>query len=233
MNLPRAAHLTLVTLVLATACGSDEIVELHRSLPPIVSPQTIILGVGGTQQITASLGGTNLPFVKTATGDSCKARVTTGGLVKAIGPGVTQVSLEFTSGPQSWTTAVPVTVTESAALRLTIQSITSGAAPADLSAVRDTIVVTANVDAGEFAGVELRLAGRYVESQPLLELDPATAGVLPASFVVNTAARDAAGQPMFPNGAQVLEVVGTRRPYAPGCPTGTETVWQSLALANP
>ena len=103
--------------------------------------------------------------------------------------------------------------------------------------MRGTITVVANVDASLLPGrVELALAGRVAEARDLPA--PATSGLQQLAFVVNTAARDqATGQPLYPNGVQLLtlSVTSRRRPAVAGCPEdlGTQTVPLQLTLVNP
>jgi hypothetical protein len=232
----RAAVAGWLALAGTVACGglADPGVT-HGPSPFIVTPTAMMLSPGQTQQVAVLANGRALTPTTLSVADSCVARVSASGLVTAIGPGWTQVRVELSAMGQTYSTTVPVTVGELAVLRLTIHSIWAGSPPqpVDLTAVRGTITVVANVDIATFGSAELRLAGRSVGSQVF----PLESGVpsAPASvgFVVNTAARDSTGQPLYPNGPQTLEVRATRRPYAAGCPGGTGTIQQSLTLANP
>lgn len=225
----------LVPLALA-ACLGDVPAEVPLyPEPPTVSPASVAMAPGGTQALTIT-PAKNARSVSAAVfrsvGDSCVARVSATGVVTGVGPGEAGVQILATQDGTTWTLGVPVTVAEPAVLRLTLQSITSGAPPVAVSptALRGAIVVTANADPSLFEAVELRLAGRTVATQPIATT---AAGTVSLAFPVNTALRDAAGQPLYPNGATTLELRGARRAYAPGCLAGSATVTQNVTIANP
>ncbi|AHG90463.1 hypothetical protein J421_2926 [Gemmatirosa kalamazoonensis] len=225
---------TSLVLLTAIGCGSDEPVVVTKGPSFTVDPTSVRVGIGQTQRVTVhGFGGESIALAFRSA-DSCVAQVTTDGVVLGVGAGITTLNIDVVHGGQRIPVTLPVTVAELAVLRLTIQSITTGSPPTavDLAAVRGLVTVTANVDPTTFATVELRLAGRSVETRPVPQAAP-DAPVAPVVFTVNTAARDAAGAPLYPNGPQQLQLVGTRSPPAPGCAPRTGSIVQALTLANP
>jgi hypothetical protein len=131
----------------------------------------------------------------------------------------------------------PAAVTGPAALRLTIQSLTTGTPPqpVDPAAVRGTVTLTANVGAelvpAAGSRLELRAAGRLV----------AAAVARPAGeyvsvpLTVATDARDAGGARLVPNGPQQWAVslfIGAA-PRAGCSPAHVVTIVQELSVTNP
>jgi hypothetical protein len=210
------------------ACGDHEEVITHGPSPFIVNPQAMQIALGQTQRVTVTAPSTPALSVAFHSADSCVALVAPDGTVTGVGPGMTRVDLQITAGTQMMTTAVPVTVAELAVLRLTIQSITTGSPPAtvDLDAVRGSITVVAFADPSQYASVEMLILGRIVDMRPV----PADGRV---ALTVDTATRDEAGAPLFPNGKQTLVLRGIRRPAAPGCPAQVGVLQQEMTLANP
>jgi uncharacterized protein YjdB len=214
-----------------------------------VSPSSMTLQTGASQQINAS-GTLNARCGEPATplrdfgyrsSDTTIATVSATGLVTARRGGTATVTVFPTIAP-SITQAIPVTVRDPArGPAIGFASITTGDPPVsvDPSAVRGTIVVTANVQAELVATgpvrLELRLAGRTVG---VVQLPAAPLGSIEfarATFTVNTAARDAAGAALYPNGAQTLELAaewGCAGASGP-CTPQTALVQQRLTLANP
>jgi hypothetical protein len=123
---------------------------------------------------------------------------------------------------------------------LVFGAITAGDPPVEVDprALRGTVAVTVNVRSDLVAGpqrVELRLAGRTVGVMQLPTPTPDAPIYRPATFTVNTAARDAAGAALYPNGAQTLELAaewGCAGASGP-CTPQTALVQQRLTLANP
>ena len=212
------------------------VVEPPSSGSPIITPSHINVGVGGSQQVTVVVDGRTVRPTALSIDDSCIARVTPDGLVTGVGPGGTALRLKISMSGQTYGTGVPVTVGGLGPVRLTIQSITTGSPPAavDLTAVRGTVTVTANVDPRSYSSVELRLSGRSLGTQPVTS-DSTSSLMQALSFTVNTAARDVSGAPLFPNGAQSLMLAGTERHLVFACSTasGIDTVQQQITLANP
>ena len=225
---------TSLVLLTAIGCGSDELVVVTKGPSLTVDPTSVRVGLGQTQRVTVhALSGESLALTFRSA-DSCIAQVTADGVVTGVGAGITTLNIDVVQGGQRFPVTLPVTVAELAVLRLTMQSITAGSPPAvvDLAAVRGVVTVTANADPATFATVELRLAGRSVDTRPVPQVAP-EAPVAPVVFTVNTAARDAAGAPLYPNGPQQLQLVGTRLPPAAGCAPRTGAIVQELTLANP
>jgi hypothetical protein len=170
--------------------------------------------------------------------DSCVAYVTPEGRLFGGRHGQATIGVSARGLPDR-VASIATTVRAPAALRVTIQSLTTGtpAAPVDPSAVRGTVTVNANVDASLLpAGLELALGGRLVEARDVPA--PSGGGLVPLAFVVNTAARDTVDEsPLFANGFQylTLTVAPRRRPPVPGCPEelDRQTLRLAVTLANP
>ncbi len=205
-----------------------------------VQPDVVALPWGSTQQlaVTVSLApGTPSSVsrdVRFTSSDTTVATVSATGLVTGLRPGMASITVVPVAAPTiSQTVSVLV---RSLVSHVTIQSVTALDPPGavDLDAVRGRIRVAINLrlDPGlETRRVELWLAGRLAAATD--SVSRAADGLLAtATLDVDTAARDATGARLYPDGAARLEV---RVAFAQGGlpATQTETVLLPLMLANP
>lgn len=233
MQMAHMRRFLLAAVLGATGCGRDATTAVVRSGPAIVTPTSVTLAVGIAQPVQFTLDGQAVTPTSLRVVDSCVARVTAPGVVTGIGPGTTALLATLAAERQEWNVSIPVMVAELATLRLTFASMTSGSPPVavDPSALRGTVTVVVNADPNDYSSVELRLANRSVDTRALTATG--APGVEPVAFTLNTASKDASGSPLFPNGAQSLQALGTRRPPAPGCSTSVDEITQQVTLENP
>jgi len=228
-----ARSFLIVAVLGAIGCGRDASTAVEQNAPLTVTPTSLSLGVGTSQPVQITLVGQAVTPTSTRIADSCVARVTPSGVVTGVGPGTTTLLMTLAARGQQWNASIPVTVSELATLRLTFQSITTGSPPVavDPNALRGTVTAVVNADPSMYASVELRLANRPVDTRALT--GNGVDGIEPVAFTLNTGAKDASGSPLYPNGVQTLEALGTRRPPAPGCPASVDRITQQVAIANP
>ena len=213
-----------------------------------VAPTSMTLRTGAAQQVVASgtLNGCGLPGAPIReftyqSSDTTVATVSATGLVTGRRSGAAVITVFPTAAP-TVTQTVAVTVRDPiSGPALRVGAITAGdpPSPVDPSAVRGTILVTTNVRNDLIPGpvrLELRLAGRTASVVQVPGAPAgATAPLRTATLLVNTAARDAAGTPLYPNGAQTLEI---RAEYgcesaATACTPQTAVVTLPVTLVNP
>ncbi len=217
----------------AVACGCPTVQSLT------VTPITVTLQPGATQQLTASVV---IPVgapasvsrdVTYASSDTTVATVSATGLITARRNGTATVTVAAVAAP-TVTQQVAVTVRDPHGDRITIQSVTAGDPPAnvDLNAVRGRIRLTVNASAlFDIRRAELWVAGRRAAVRE--DIGRATTGDLTTfTLDVDTAERDAAtGARLYPNGTTTFEL---RVEYlVGGSAPQSATIQLQATLANP
>lgn len=221
-----------------------------------VSPQSINLTVGGTQQITSNVtlqptapAGTSTAVTCTSSSTTVATVTSTGCAVTGVAAGTTSITVASVADPNVKQT-VGVTVGAPAPVRLTIQNfrVVNGAGnqvPADLNNVAGNLYITLNLDPGDFRpdSVRVKLGGSTVVCQRFSAQlaqafrDAVTTGaadVQPIECQLNTAQFDTlTGNPSVLNGDQPLTAEVFFRPQGGGSSTTqSATIVQTLKLNN-
>jgi hypothetical protein len=175
--------------------------------------------------------------VDVATTDSCVAIVDAQGFVAAGRAGTATITVRLRAAPGVRDTAGVVVGVPVAARTFVARLTDASGADADPRALRGRVTVLVNTLYPATGGrLEVRLGGRVAGTVLLAPPTSGIAGPVRLPVTIETAARDAAGAPRFPDGAQTLEavLVVPDVPGLPGCPAVNlgDRDAQPVTLAN-